>query len=157
MEEHNRRVGGLARWEIETTEIPQLRSWVHAESGLSASIPEERPVEDAQQLRLVGAKVIEVGGTRAAVIGYAMDSQPVTLATARLEDLREAPQQHRFSKEIAYRYDADHGTKVLTWGADGQAYVMVSSLAGFGQQGCFLCHTAPERRSLIRNMNARRN
>ncbi len=150
VEEHARLVSGREAWDLRTSEIGELRSWVKAASAVTADeIPIERPAEDARRLRMVGAKVARVGGATAAVIGYEMDSEPVTLATARLQDLHDPPPVGRFSKDIAYRFDALRGVHVLTWGVGHQAYVMVSRLPNHGQAGCFLCHTTRERRELI--------
>lgn len=150
IEEHLRRIQGRIDWQIRTADLARLRRWVGESSGLSADeIPIDRPPEDAGRLRIVGARLARVDGATAAVIGYEMDSEPVTLATARLGDLRDAPHVAPFSKDVRYRLDRAHGYKVVTWGVSHKAYAMVSRLPGYGQTGCFLCHTAPERRRLI--------
>jgi anti-sigma factor RsiW len=158
LEEHLRRVSGESNWQIRTADIPRLQRWLHESSGLAADeIPVDRPAEDVRRLQMVGAKLARIDGIAAAVIGYEMDSEPVTLATARLEDLRDAPHVAPFSKDVRYRFDRDHGYKVVTWGVAHKAYAMVSRLPGYGQKGCFLCHTAPERRRLIESATVRRN
>lgn len=156
--EHFRRIQGRIDWQIRTTDLARLRRWVGESSGLSADeIPIDRPAEDAGRLRIVGARLARVDGATAAVIGYEMDSEPVTLATARLGDLRDAPHVAPFSKDVRYRLDREHGYKVVTWGVSHKAYAMVSRLPGYGQTGCFLCHTAPERRRLINSAKVLRN
>jgi anti-sigma factor RsiW len=158
IEEHLRRIQGRIDWQIRTADLARLRRWVGESSGLSADeIPIERPAEDAGRLRIVGARLARVDGAPAAVIGYEMDSEPVTLATARLGDLRDAPHVAPFSKDVRYRFDRVHGYKVVTWGVSHKAYAMVSSLPGYGQTGCFLCHTTPERRRLIDSAEVLRN
>ena len=158
IEEHLRRSQGHIDWQIRTTDLAQLRRWVSESSALSVDeIPVDRPAEDAGRLRIVGARLVRVDGATAAVIGYEMDSEPVTLATARLGDLRDAPHVAPFSKDVRYRLDRVHGYKVVTWGVSHKAYAMVSSLPGYGQTGCFLCHTAPERRRLIDSAKVLRN
>lgn len=158
IEEHLRRSQGHIDWQIRTTDLAQLRKWVSESSALSADeIPVDRPAEDAGRLRIVGATLARVDGATAAVIGYEMDSEPVTLATARLGDLRDAPHVAPFSKDVRYRFDRVHGYKVVTWGVSHKAYAMVSRLPGYGQTGCFLCHTAPERRRLIDSAKVLRN
>lgn len=54
------------------------------------------------------------------------------------------------------RTDAARGLTLLTWGADGQAYVLVSDLPRAGTDACGICHTTPGRRALIRNAPIRR-
>ena len=145
---HERRDPGEAGWEIRTSDIARLQSWVNASSDLTADdIPIRRPPEDAGHLRVVGARLARVGSATAAVIGYEMDSEPVTLATARIADLPDPPPEGLFSKNVSYRVDSAHGYRVLTWGVGRHAYVMVSGRRDL--KGCYLCHTTPERRRLI--------
>lgn len=139
------------QWDFVTQDPKQLRDWLRLASGLHANLPDARPPEDAGRLKLVGVKLIEAGGARAAVIGYQVDSQPVTLVTARVRDLHQKIGEGFLSKAIVYR-GTQGDLKTFTWEASGQAYVMVSELPHFGERGCILCHTTPERRALISNM-----
>ncbi|MCI0352613.1 MAG: hypothetical protein L0Z53_24600, partial [Acidobacteriales bacterium] len=100
----------------------------------------------------VGVKLVDAAGARAAVIGYQVDGRPVTLLTARVRDLHQELGEGFLSKAIIYRGGE---IKTFTWEASGQAYVMVSGLPHFGERGCILCHTQPERRKLIGNMEPR--
>lgn len=140
------------RWDFATHDPRQLRDWLQFASGLHANLPDVRPAEDSGRMQLMGVKLIEAGGAHAAVIGYQVDSRQVTLLTARLRDLRQQIGEGFLSKAIVYRAAGDQ-TKTFTWAASGQAYVMVSDLPHFGERGCILCHTQPERRALITNMN----
>jgi anti-sigma factor RsiW len=145
---HERRIPDDAGWELRTSDIARLRSWVNASSDLTADeISVRRPPEDAGHLRVVGARLARVGSATTAVIGYEVDAEPVTLATARIDELRNPPGEGLFSKNVSYRLDAAHGYRVLTWGVGRQAYVMVSGRGDL--KGCYLCHTTPERRRLI--------
>ena len=145
---HERRGPGETGWELRTSDIARLRSWVSASSDLTADdIPIRRPPEDAGHLRVVGARLARVGKATTAVIGYEMDAEPVTLATARIEDLRDPPGEGLFSKNVSYRVDSAHGYRVLTWGVGRHAYVMVSGRGDL--KGCYLCHTTPDRRRVI--------
>jgi anti-sigma factor RsiW len=153
--EHSRRIQGALHWDLTTADTATLRTWVRVHAGLSASIPDNRPAEDRGHFRLVGARLLQVEGATAAEIGYQLDSYSVTLLTAQLAKLHKSPREAWFSKDVSYRLDTDHGYKVLTWGSDGQAYAMVSSLPGLGHKGCILCHTSAARRKLIDNIAGR--
>ncbi len=145
---HERRVPAETGWDLQTSDIARIRSWVKASSDLTADdIPIRRPPEDAGHLRVVGARLARVGGATAAVIGYEMDEQPVTLATARIAELPDPPPEGLFSKNVSYRVDSAHGYRIFTWGVGRHAYVMVSGRGDL--KGCYLCHTTPERRRLI--------
>lgn len=143
------------QWDFATHDPRQLRDWLRLASGLHANLPDVRPSEDNGRLQLVGVKLIEAGGARAAVIGYQVDSRQVTLLTARLRDLHQQIGEGFLSKAIVYRA-AQGEIKTFTWAASGQAYVMVSELPHFGERGCILCHTQPERRALISHMDPQR-
>lgn len=141
-------------WDLATSDAKQLRDWLRLASNLHASLPDQRPAEDGGHFELVGVKLIEAAGARSAVIGYRVDGRQVAVLTARVRDLHERLSEGFLSKDIVYR--AGQGDlKTFTWEASGQAYVMVSALPHFGERGCILCHTAPERRELIANMNPR--
>jgi anti-sigma factor RsiW len=155
MRTHELRAKEDWQWDFATQDPRKLRAWLHLASGLHANFPDERPPEDIGRLQLVGVKLVQAGGARAAIIGYQVDSQPVTLLTARVRDLHQKIGEGFLSKDIVYR--SSHGElKAFTWEASGQAYVMVSELPRFGERGCILCHTTPERRELISNMNPQR-
>jgi len=151
--EHAKRMAGKADWQLKTSDGRRLQEWLMTRSGLFAHLPNKRPEEDAGHFVLSGSKLLLADGFTAAVIGYEIDGQPVTLLTAQLSQVSDAPAEARFSKNVLYRSEPERGFRVLTWSTEGQAYVMVSSLPGFGQQGCFLCHTTRARRELISRMN----
>ncbi len=152
---HAKRIQGALDWQMQTSESRRLQQWLTEQTGLFAHLPDKRPDEDAGHFRLLGVTLLAESGPTTAIIGYEVDRQPVTLLTAKLSQLRDAPPEARFSKNVFYRAEAEHGFHVLSWSTEGQAYVMVSSLPQFGQQGCFLCHTTPARRELISRMNPR--
>ena len=139
-------------WDLATQDAKQLREWLRLASNLHASLPDQRPAEDAGHFELVGVKLIEAAGARSAVIGYRVDGRQVTVLTARARDLHEKLSEGFLAKDIVYRA-AKGDLKTFTWEASGQAYIMVSALPHFGERGCILCHTQPERRALIANMN----
>ncbi len=153
--EHAKRIQGALDWQLQTSESRRLQQWLTERSGLFAHLPDKRPDEDAGYFRLLGVSLLTAGGPTTAIIGYEVDRQPVTLLTAKLSQVRDAPQEARFSKDVFYRAEAEHGFHVLSWATEGQAYVMVSSLPQYGHQGCFLCHTTSARRELISRMNPR--
>lgn len=148
---HRERVQRGLTLGIETPDIAEVRKYVQSHAGLHASIPVQRVAEDARRLRIVGAKALDMNGIPTALLAYEVDGHPVTLLTARLQDLADGPEAALFAKDVRYRKDASTGLKTLTWGTAGQAYVMVSSLPRLGAEGCMVCHTDDQRRELIRN------
>jgi len=152
---HHRRLAGELPFEFASTAPQALRGWVEQRSGIEVKIAQTRPAEDHGRFQLLGARIITAGGAPAAMIGYTIDARPVTLVTARLRDLRDAPRDPWFRKEISIRAEAATGEKTLTWATDGQAYVLISDLPENALQSCFICHTTSERRELIRQARVR--
>ena len=148
---HLQRLAGRLELD-EVSESPQaLRSWLREHAGFDLSLAVVRPPEDAGRFHLVGAKVIPAASARAALVVYEVDGHPVTLLSAPLRDVSDPPQEFHLRKKVAVRIDTERGLKLLTWGADGQAYVLVSDLPRVGTDACGICHTTPERRALIRD------
>ncbi len=157
LEQHLALNSGSERLEYLSTAPGDLRQWVRQQSGLSAGLANLVGTADAARFQPVGARIIQVGGMQAAVVAYRVDANHVTIVTARLSDLKDAPSVGWFSKKVSYRDLPARDLKVLTWGSGGQAYVMVSGLAGFGQQSCFICHADEEHRQKIRNARPERS
>jgi anti-sigma factor RsiW len=149
-EAHLGRLAGTLQFDIETLSPGELKAWLREQAHFDLGLAIARPPEDGGRFRVVGGKVVLAGGARAALVGYEVDSRPVTLLTAPLREVVDAPIDLRFEKKVTSRLDAQRGMKMLTWGADGQAYVLVSDLPGLGTEACSICHTDPGRRRLIR-------
>jgi len=149
-EAHASRVTGKLEFDYRTDSPEALRAWLER-AGFGINLALRRPPEDNGRFQVVGAKIVQASGARAALVGYQIDSRPVTLLAAPLREVANPPYEGRFMKRVALRADAQHGVKLLSWGSDGQAYVLVSDLPGHGTEACSICHTSPERRELIRN------
>jgi anti-sigma factor RsiW len=149
LEAHVRRLAGASGFDFATDSPRQAREWIRRHAGLDMNLAVARPAEDAGRFRVKGAGLVRAAEAQAGVVAYEIDAHPVTLLTAHLEDLRNAPPDLQFKKKVAYRLEAG-GRKMFTWGSGGQAYVLVSDLPGRGTDACSICHTVPERRELIR-------
>lgn len=157
LDQHLALTSGRERLEYFSTTPGDLRRWIRQQSGLSAGLASLEGTPDAARFQPVGARIIHVGGVQAAVVAYRVDANHLTIVTARLRDLEDAPGVGWFSKNVSFREFPAQDLKVLTWGSGGQAYVMVSGLAGFGEQNCFICHADEQHRRLIRNLKPERS
>ncbi len=157
LEQHLALTSGSERLEYYSPQPSDLRRWIRARSGLSAGLANVEGTPEAARFQPVGARIIQVGGVQTAVVAYEVDAHHVTIVTARLSELGDAPGVGWFSKNVSYRDLPAQDLKVLTWGSGGQAYVMVSGLAGFGTQSCFICHADEERRQVIRKVKPERS
>lgn len=152
---HLERLAGTLAYDYVTDSPGTLRPWLRAHAGFDLSLAVVRPPGDVGRFQLLGAKVIRAAGARAALVGYEVDSHPATLVSAPLHDVPDPPEELHLRKKVMVRFDAARGLKLLTWGADGQAYVLVSDLPAAGTDACGICHTTPERRALIRDAPVR--
>lgn len=148
---HRQRLEGSLALDFRTSSAGAARSWMAQHGGVVADIALERPVEDGGSYQLEGVRRIESNGHSAMLVAYRVDSHAVTLVAARSADFADHPPEAAFAKRIFFHSDAS-GQKVITWSISGQSYSLVSDLPGYGQQGCFLCHTEASRRAMIRNM-----
>jgi putative zinc finger protein len=148
--EHALRVAGKLSFDTRTDSPEVLREWTLRHTDLDVELAERRPAEDSGRFRAIGAKLVGAAGAQAVLVGYEVDGRPVTLLAAPLRDVRDPPAHPWFQKRVFLRSDAASGLKLLTWGASGQAYVLVSDLPGRGTDACGICHTASDRRELIR-------
>jgi anti-sigma factor RsiW len=154
-EMHLRRLEGALALAFVGDSPARLRDWVRREAGFDLALAIDRPAEDTGRFRPLGATIVRAGGARAALVAYEVDGHPVTLLSAPLKDVEDPPAAFGYKKRVTCRLDAGAGLKVLTWGADGQAYVLVSDLPALGTDACSICHTSPERRRLILDAHPR--
>lgn len=145
-----RRLADALEFDFVTSSPQMVRAWIRQHAGFDVNLAVERPPEDSGRFRVLGAKIVQAGGARAALVGYEIDSHPVTLLSAPLREVRDPPADLALKKRVAYRLGSEPPVKLLTWGASGLAYVLVSDLPGRGTEACSICHTSTERRRLIR-------
>ena len=148
---HDRIVAGQAPVAFATDDEQALWRWLSSRGAPVTSMVISRPDAERAQFIPVGAAVHTLDGTRASVISYRIDGQPVTLALADADRVRDAPAAGWWSKRVTHRQDAN-GVNILTWTVGGGTYVMVSELDGAGQKACLICHTAPRFREHIRKL-----
>lgn len=150
---HALRADGALNYDALLSSPAEIRRWAREEVGVSAAVALNRPPEDHDRFRLTGVKSVTVNGASAALVAFEIDSHPVTLVTMSSSSAADPPRAALFSKHVYYRKRG--ATRWLTWNTSGQVYTLVSELPGYGQESCFLCHTAPEFRDRIRAMALR--
>jgi hypothetical protein len=148
VQEHGRLASPHAP-EFVASDPAAVRSWVREHTGVTASLPVERPASDGSAFDLVGASAIERAGRKVGLIEYRVDGRPVTLLVARSADEPDAaPAWRPWRKALRARELPGHD-RLLTWNSAGTVY----SLAVDGDlalvRACFVCHTTPERRRVI--------
>ncbi|HEX9759322.1 MAG TPA: hypothetical protein VGA40_00305, partial [Candidatus Acidoferrales bacterium] len=145
---HLRLTSGRDTLEFPSTNPAAVRDWVERQTPIVSNLA-DFPGDAGVQVEMLGARRMQAAGAPSVVVFYRINQQPATLVTARAVDVRDGPSSRRFTKDIYVRQDAEHGLKLLTWQLAGEAYVLVSSAPGYGQQACLVCHTQPETRQMI--------
>jgi len=145
--EHRKLLEGQPLFDVESDSEAEVLRWAREKADLVPALATFRSAKEAEQYRMQGAKLLSVGGARAARFNYQIHSRPVTLLMARACDLAQAPPKGYVAKRIYYRFE--DGLKILTWSSGDDSYVLVSDLAGYGQQSCLICHADRGRRRLI--------
>ena len=145
--EHRRLLAGQRVFDVESDSAAEVLRWAREKAGLVPALATFHPGKEAEQYRMRGAKLLSVGGARVARFNYQIHWRPVTLLMAQARDLTQAPPKGYVAKRIYYRFEG--GLKILTWSSGDASYVLVSDLAGYGQQSCLICHADTARRQLI--------
>lgn len=154
---HLRQKKGTAELDFRTHDLDALRVWVAEESDLDLPLATHQPADEVAKYELQGAKILKNTDGDIVSVFYQVDRVPVTLIAASVRSLgkAEAPSEGLWQKKIYHRSVSGTGTNLLSWTRDEQSYVLASDLPGLGQQACFVCHTNPKRREIIRNAKLR--
>jgi len=154
---HLRQKKGTAELDFRTHDLDALRVWVAEESDLDLPLATHQPADEVAKYELQGAKILKNTDGDIVSVFYQVDRVPVTLIAASVRSLgkEEAPSEGLWQKKIYHRSVSGTGTNLLSWTRDEQSYVLASDLPGLGQQSCFVCHTNPKRREIIRNAKLR--
>jgi len=149
---HKQQRYGRPQVDFATDDPATLGQWVRQTAGLELELAHQPP-GDFQKYKSQGGKILTTPSGPIAVVFLRIDLVPVTLVTARVNALqkREAPSEGILRKRILYRLDSSSGINLLSWTRGEQTYVFASELPHLGRAACFVCHTDPRRRELIRN------
>lgn len=144
---------GALDFDFRTDDPDALGDWVAEKSGLELPLATRQPADEVREYKLQGAKILKNRDGDIVSVFYQVDRVPVTLIAASVRSLRkeETPSEGLWQKKIYHRSVSGTETNLLSWTRDKQSYVLASDLPGAGQQACFVCHTNPRRREIIRN------
>lgn len=100
------------------------------------------PRLDNPQLHLRGGRVIQVGGSLAALVVYAIGEEQVSLAVVpRSQELGRPPATAaEVFRDIRFEFTHLRGLHVTTWDDGGLTYSLVSSQPPQGGASCTVCH-----------------
>lgn len=134
-----------------SSDVAAVREWVYEHAQVRPQLAVDRPAHDGGAFELLGASTIERGGRKVGLIAYRVDGKPVTLLVARSADEPDAaPAWRPWRKALRGRRLAGNG-RLVTWNSSGTVYSLAIDGALPLERACFVCHTTPARRQLIRD------
>ncbi|HEX2445098.1 MAG TPA: zf-HC2 domain-containing protein [Vicinamibacterales bacterium] len=136
---HQRLEAGNLDLDFESTDPARVRAWQRARRAPETSLAQPLVRAGWPAIRVRGAAVVDADGAAASVVAYEVDGRPVTLVTAREDDVPERPAGAWLAKRVYVSRDA-RGRSSLAWTTGGQTYAIVSTLPGVGQTACLVCH-----------------
>ena len=69
--------------QLESADADQIAVWMRREAGISLRMPGRNPAERNPHIRLLGARVIRLGGSRIGAVSYRVGGDQATLLIAR--------------------------------------------------------------------------
>jgi mycothiol system anti-sigma-R factor len=100
--------------------------------------PEES--EHEQAYRLSGGRLVHYSSEYAALVGYQMQQQKISLLVASSKSVAASGGEELASGGIVFHRREQAGFNVITWTNRGLTYALVSALPGPGRKSCLVCH-----------------
>ena len=89
---------------------------------------------------LTGGRLVQYRGDYAALVGYQMQQQKISLLVASSSFAVAVGGEELPSGGIVFHCSKKSGFNVITWTIHGLTYGLVSSMPGSGRQSCLVCH-----------------
>jgi anti-sigma factor RsiW len=146
---HRQHAQGNLPFDLRSNSQPTLNEWFKQKVRFPLALP-TNPAVKGQELpyRLEGARLLPVGGTTAAYIGYQMQSGPVGLMVTPVSVAVASGGVVVDYKKVSFHYRMVEGYKVVTWSQHGLTYALVSHEGNNTQRSCMVCHSAMRDRDL---------
>ena len=146
---HQQRARGALALDIRSESQQELNDWFKNRLPFVLALPSSAALPGAQRpFMLQGARLVQISGKTAALIGYQMQTGPVSLIVAP-DALAVASGGVEVSfKKVSFHYSTVEGYKVVTWSVHGLTYALVSQEGNSTQQSCMVCHSAMGDRDL---------
>ena len=151
---HRQRALGHLALDVQTDSQQGLNEWFKTKAHFSLVLPASPAMPGEEQPnRLVGARMMQVGGKTAAFVAYQTRTAQMPKAAV---SLIVAPNSVAFAaggviadfKKVSFHYARLEGYKVVTWSLHGLTYALVSQEGNSTQGSCMVCHSAMRDRDL---------
>jgi anti-sigma factor RsiW len=146
---HRERARGSLALDFRSESQQALNDWFEERLPFSLVLPASTALPGEHwPFRLDGARLVQVRGKAAALIGYEMKSGPVSLVVAPDSIAVASGGVEINFKRVSFHYRMIEGYKVVTWSAHGLTYALVSQEGNGTQQSCMVCHSVMRDRDL---------
>jgi RNA polymerase sigma-70 factor (ECF subfamily) len=144
---HNR-AGEEPALDIRSDSPAAIRTFLKDRGAPFANLAVRRPAGETDVYTPVGASLVAADHAPATAVYYRVNGAPVTLVTARAQDLLDAPQRSVMRLQVTHR--VQDGVHSYVWTQAGQSYALVTQLPA--RQACRICHVdARHLRAILRD------
>jgi hypothetical protein len=119
----------------------QIRKWLKAKGNIEIALPSDRN----DQVRLLGAKLVDLRGTLIATVAYHVgtedDSATLLVCRKKSSFWNRVPWNTQTeSKHLFTRVVTSRGTSLFAWSTKDQNYAVASTGQSDSRGACLLCH-----------------
>ena len=138
---HRSFLNGSLPLEIRSESPSVVTAWFADKVPFTFRLPNSAEESEHQQAyRLTGGRLVNYKGGYAALVGYQMQQQKISLLVSSSRSAVAAGGEEVPSGGIIFHYHKHADFNVITWSNHGLTYALVSSLPGSGRQSCLVCH-----------------
>jgi mycothiol system anti-sigma-R factor len=138
---HRSFLNGSLPLEIQSDSPSVVAAWFAGKVPFHFRLPRS-PQEPGhgQIYRLTGGRLVNYKGGYAALVGYQMQQQKISLLVSSSSSAVAAGGEEVPSGGIVFHYNKQASFNIITWSNHGLTYALVSSLRASGRQSCLVCH-----------------
>jgi hypothetical protein len=138
---HRSFLNGSLPLEIQSDSPSVVAAWFAGKVPFDFRLPSSPQDSGHEQVyRLTGGRLVNYRGGYAALVGYQMQQQRISLLISSSSSAVAAGGEEVPSGGIVFHYSKQASFNVVTWSNHGLTYALVSSLPGSGSQSCLVCH-----------------
>jgi mycothiol system anti-sigma-R factor len=138
---HRSYLDGKLPLEIQSDSPEAVTAWFAGKVPFDFRLPTSHLLpNDQPAYRQVGARLVNYGGSYAALVTYAMKNERISLLVASNKSAEAYGGEEISSGGLTFHYHTKAEFNVITWSTHGLTYALVSSLHSSARQSCLVCH-----------------
>jgi len=153
---HRQQLAGQLPLEVRTNSPSEISAWFADKVPFRFRLPAYQEVSgQAQKYELMGCRLVDFKGTRAAYISYHMGVQIISLVLTSASSSVAAGGEKTVSKGLTFHAHRRDGLQVVTWSVHNLTYALVSAVTLPIGQSCAVCHASAKDKNLIQDLKSR--